>query len=91
MEWGVIGPFGLTHFVKELGLTEHALPPEAFYPLPFTDADLLFAADAAPVEAMITPRTRAIHLWSDMIKARKREPPPAGSFIAKMCERYGIR
>jgi hypothetical protein len=90
LEWGVIGPFALTHYVLASGLRHHCQAVDVFYPVHPNDASDLFLADAATVESRITSSTRAVHLWNDLISELKRSPPPAGSYIAKMCTRLGV-
>jgi len=90
LRWGTVGPYALTHYVKACHLIHHCQPADVFYPVPFTDATSFFSADAAAIEGQFTSSTRAVHLWNDMIKEAKRRPPPRGSFIAKMCERFDV-
>jgi len=87
--WGVIGPRALTHFARELELTHHAVPPDVFYPLPPKHAKLLFDPEAH-VDSYITDKTIAVHLWNEGIKELKRQPPPEGSFMARICSEYGV-
>ncbi len=87
--WGVIGPRALTHFARELNLTDHAVPQDVFYPLPPKRAKLLFDPEA-DVESYITERTVAVHLWNEGIKELKRAPAPEGSFMARICAEYDV-
>jgi hypothetical protein len=90
LEWGTVGPMALTHFVTSGRLLHHCQPMDVFYPVHFMDATSLFSADSASVEGKFTSSTRAVHLWNDKIKEAKRLPPPRGSFVAKMCEKFDV-
>jgi hypothetical protein len=90
LEWGAVGPLALTSLVYDHRLLHKCQPADVFYPVPWQQAHLTFEPDAAPVWDAMTSSTRAIHLWNDRIMALKSSPPPRGSFIAQMCERYGI-
>jgi hypothetical protein len=89
LPWGVIGPRALTHFTKELGVTEYAMPQDVFYPLPPKQAKLLFEPDA-DIESYITERTVAIHFWNEIIKGLKHFPAPEGSFMARICAEHDV-
>lgn len=80
-----IGPRALTHYVRKNRL--YALPQEVLYPLPVQYAVLSFIP-GVPVESYIAPETRTIHLWNTEVRELKRSPPPPGSFMARMCEKY---
>jgi hypothetical protein len=90
LEWGVVGPFALTHFVLASGLRHYCQAVDVFYPVGPNEASDFFLADAAIVETRITTSTRALHLWSNLIRRLKNVPPPPASYIAKMCSRLGV-
>lgn len=91
LEWGAIGPRALTYYVRAFRLSDEPAQPDVFYPLHFTEAEKLFAENGAEeVEKTFTPDTRSVHLWNEMIKSYKKAPPPAGSFVAKMCRRFNV-
>jgi hypothetical protein len=87
--WGVTGPAALTHFAREHDWLKFAQPSDVFYPVHWRDAGALFDPNVR-IENQITPRTRAVHLWNNRIPVQKSRPPPRGSFIARMCDRYGV-
>jgi len=90
MNWGSFGPIALTYFIKRRNLTNWALPIESFYPIHW-DNFLLFFASPDAISARITDKTIGVHLWSSsFIRDRRYEPPPAKSWLAMMCERYGV-
>lgn len=91
--WGVWGPMMITHFVRELGLLDKVQPLDAFYPVPFPDRTKMIR-DAAKVEAELTERTTALHLWASNkreLGLRHNGLPPAGSFLDKLLKKHGIR
>ncbi len=91
--WGVWGPMMITHFVREMGLLDKVQPLDAFYPVPFPDRTKMIR-DAAKVEAELTGRTTALHLWASNkreLGLRHNGIPPAGSFLDKLLKKHGIR
>jgi hypothetical protein len=89
LPWGALGPKALTHFIGQLGMTNDACPPDVFYPLHYTRAKDIFDPTQC-VEATFTVRTIAVHLWNHLILRFKNGAPPTGSFMAKICQQYGI-
>jgi len=90
--WGVWGPLMITHYVHELGLTDHVQPLNAFYPITFRDR-LKFLRRARIAEGLITDETTALHLWA----SSKRQLgnfhnglPPRGSYLDKLVKAHGI-
>lgn len=90
LEWGAIGPLALTRLIADFRLQHKSQPADVFYPVPWQEAHLTFAADASLVWSSFTSSTRSVHLWNDRVKDLKNSPPPRGSFIAEMSDRYGI-
>lgn len=90
LEWGAVGPFALTRLIADFRLMHRCQPVDVFYPVPWQQAHLTFEPDTPLLLNVLSSSTRAIHLWNDRIKELKRTPPPRGSLIAQMCERYGI-
>jgi hypothetical protein len=89
LDWGSIGPIALTIFARENDRLRVAQPSDVFYPIHWRDAAALFDP-VVHIEDRFTTRTRAVHLWNFHIRDLKTRPPPPGSFIARMCERYGV-
>ena len=87
MPIGILGPQMLTLWVHRHGIK--AQPREVLYPIHYNEAAALFNP-AAQIQDRITPATRAVHLWNTTIREFKRRPPPAGSWLAKMCDRFAI-
>ena len=89
MPWGTYSSGLVTHCVKKNGLQDTAQPPSVFYPLRWKDAKLLYGP-VENVEALLSSDTRAVHMWHSRLAGLRDAPPPAGSFIDKMCRRYGV-
>jgi alpha 1,4-glycosyltransferase len=90
MRWGTFGPRALTYALRRHGCEGLTRPPEVFYPVHYRQAPLPFGAPA-DVERLITANTIAVHLWSDSSQGPRRDSPPAqGSWLAAMCERFGV-
>jgi hypothetical protein len=87
----VIGPAEFTDFLRRSNRIHLAQPADVFYPLPHKKYAMLFDP-SANVEGFITPRTRAVHLWNNSIvqSGLLKSDPPRRSFIARMCDKYGI-
>ncbi|MCB2074252.1 MAG: hypothetical protein KDE49_11160 [Novosphingobium sp.] len=87
--WGTFSAGLVTYVVKRNRLQEYAQSPEVFYPVRWKDARTLYEP-AETVEAMIGPETRAVHMWHSRLQGLRDEPPPPGTFIAKMLERFDV-
>jgi hypothetical protein len=90
LPWGVAGPAMITYLARKYGRLSSAQAREVFYPVPYERAEALYD-DASVVEAMITPETVAIHMWHSRLRDLATGEPPAGSFIAKMCETFQVK
>ena len=89
MPWGTYSAGLVTYLAKKHGLTAHAEPPSTFFPVRWKDARMLYGP-AREIEDMITSETLAVHMWNSRLVGLFDKPPPEGSYIAKMCDRYGI-
>ena len=83
LPWGAAGPKAITHYVNLMGLADKVQSRDVFYPVHFQDATWIIDPEKS-FESMITPNTRAIHLWNFLLDQVKRHPPPAGSFIERL-------
>ena len=87
--WGSVGPALLTRHLRETGEIVHALPPSAFYPVPYTDAGLLLIPDAITPESL-PDDAWAVHLWASKLrKIRDAEhggKVPPGSYLAQVIQ-----
>lgn len=87
--WGTFSAGLVTHVVKRNKLQAHAQKPEIFYPVRWKDARSVYEP-AEVVEAMLTPETRAVHLWHSRLHGLRDNPPAPGSYIDLACKRFGI-
>lgn len=60
--WAEFGPSMLTRHLMETGLISHALPPESFYPIHWTNIKA-FRSPFVPSQG-----TYILHLWSEMLR-----------------------
>lgn len=93
-EWGLTGPAALSHYLKESGEWEHALPQQAFYPVSFPDRNKMILSRFDVEEMFLTDQTYAVHMWARRMKPRLEEKennrPRRGSFMHKALKRHGI-
>ena len=87
--WGTFSAGLVTHVVQQENLTRHAQSPDVFYPVRWKDARSLYEP-AEIVESMLTGKTCTVHMWHSRLEGLKDAPPAKGSFVAKMCDRYGV-
>ena len=87
--WGTFSAGLLTYAVRKNKLEKYAEAAEVFHPIRWKDAREVYGP-AEEVEAMLSPETRAVHLWHSRLQGLRDSPPPKGSYIAKMCDLYGI-
>ncbi|MEH7826726.1 hypothetical protein [Gemmobacter denitrificans] len=92
-KWGVWGPTMVSYFARKLGLTDLALPVDAFYPVTFPERlDIIRAARR--VHARITDQTTGMHLWASNkreLSLRHNGVPSKGSFILELMQKHGLR
>ena len=91
--WGVWGPLMITHFVHKLGLQDHVLPLDAFYPITFRDRTK-FLRRKQLARKEITENTTALHLWA----SNKRQIgnfhsglPPVNSYLEELVQKHEIK
>lgn len=89
LPWGSAGPALITYLVRKHGMLGLAQPRDVFYPVRYENAEDLFL-NAEAVEAEVTPRTRAIHLWHSRLAHWYDRAPPAGSYMDGLCRAHGI-
>ncbi|MBX8784743.1 galactosyltransferase Lgt5 [Ochrobactrum sp. GRS2] len=73
--WGVIGPQLLTHYVRELNLTDHVSSIDTFYNMHFECTNLLYEPGLSVLN-LTSGRSSALHLYSSRLKLNN---IPAGS------------
>lgn len=96
MQWGTFGPRALTQTLRRRNLTGLAVDRETFYPLDWRETALFFEAPDV-VEARLSTRTVAVHLWSSggfnatpEMMAKRNAPAPSYGWIGGKCAAYGI-
>jgi hypothetical protein len=89
MPWGTYAAGLVTYLVKKHRLTEFARPPSVFYPVRWKDARTLYGP-ADEVEKVLNGDTVTVHMWHSRLGELKAAPPPEGSYMAKVCERFGV-
>ncbi len=75
MRWGTTGPKALTWYAQQHGLVSKAAPIDVFYPVAMSHIGLLIDP-ALSLDELITPRTRAVHLWSQIFANAASGLPP---------------
>jgi hypothetical protein len=85
MPWGSLGPQALTAAARRHGIEDYALPPEVLHPVHWPDAGWI-RDPSVRLEDVTTPRTRAVHLYNEVVKSFKDRRAPAGSFLARLQE-----
>jgi hypothetical protein len=89
MPWGTYSAGLVTHCVKKNKLQSFALGSDVFYPVEWKDAKKLYGP-SEEVEALLTEKTHAVHMWHSRLGNLVLSPPPEGSYIHKMCEHFGV-
>lgn len=84
------GPQAFTHFAEATGEIGKAMGADALYPVPFQLNDVFYDPHSQ-VEKHFTDRTLSVHIYTNAARPWWRKNPPlAGSYIARMCERLEI-
>jgi len=93
LEWGVWGPAALTYFLNQTGEMAHALPEEAFYPVPFAKRREMLKP-GVDIEATLGPGTYGVHLWNRRLRRRilmhDRGQVAPDSFLGRALARHGV-
>lgn len=90
LPWGVAGPAMITYLARKHGLMDQVQPRTVFYPVPYDRAEALFD-DASVVEGMLAQDTVAVHMWNSRLRDLVDRPPPAGSYVGRLCQEHGVR
>ena len=85
MPWGSAGPAALTWLARRSGHDGLAMGSSVFYPMHWSRSSWI-VDPALSLERVVTPETRAVHLWNELIKTYKDSPAPPGSFLARLQE-----
>ncbi|MEM8752399.1 MAG: hypothetical protein AAGF90_05430 [Pseudomonadota bacterium] len=92
MPWGLWGPLGITHFLKETGEAKHARAVSAFYPVHYKDRNVFFKRPAKTL-AHFTEETTTVHLWARIKRfagMRHGGYAPKGSYLARLLEKHEV-
>jgi hypothetical protein len=82
LPWASLGPRAVTWLLTQAGLAQHAQPRSVFYPVIFGQPQL-FLKSGVDLAAMITAKTRTIHLWNENLHRRLDQTQP-GSAIHRL-------
>ncbi len=92
--WGLTGPAALSHFLTVTGEWAHALPQQAFYPVPFAERNKLIRRSINVEQVFLTENSYAVHLWARRMKRRlvltENNCPPKGSYLDRAVRKHGI-
>jgi len=83
MAWGTLGPAAISYYVKRHGLENRVRPREEFYPLAHDEVERLFDP-AVSIDELVTPRTKVVHLYNEMIRRKNLDAPPPTSPLGRM-------
>lgn len=89
-KWGAIGPALVSRFVEENPGVAKVLPADAFYAIPYLDADRLFLEEARTWCEAQTRNSLCVHLWNERLgrwKVPKDVLPCKGSYLASLFDR----
>lgn len=86
---GTFGPKAITALAEIHGLTAAAQPEDVFYPVHPRFAERLWDPTYRLAD-VVTERTITVHLWNEKLKQLKHIPPPDGSIVADLMQRYGM-
>ena len=89
MPWGTYAAGLVTYLVKKHRLEPFTLPPRVFYPVEWKDARMLYGP-AEDIEKMLAEDTITVHMWHSRLGELKQAPPPVGSYMAKVADRFDV-
>ncbi|WP_339107545.1 hypothetical protein [Thioclava sp. GXIMD4216] len=91
--WGVWGPHGLTHFLKETGEIKHAMPQEALYPIDYKWRAKM-TQPGYDWQKHITEKTYSIHFYGRRLRARINDKhggiPKPRSCVGMLMTKHGV-
>lgn len=83
MPWGVIGPDAITYFIKQARLESRVQDIDIFYPVHYGCIRHLLNPHLT-VQDITTSRTKAVHLYNEMLKDVDLDGLDGSSVLAKM-------
>ena len=83
LDWGEIGPRLLTNFLKNKNITNEVLPVNIFYPIHYTQVDILNNPKFTDYLINLSKDSYTCHLWNEILskKINKKELPNKNSFL----------
>jgi hypothetical protein len=88
MSWGTVGPAAISYYIKRHGLDGLVRPRDEFYPLAYDEVERLFDP-ALSIDDLITPRTKVIHLYNEMLGKMRVDVPHPASPLGRMIAAAG--
>jgi hypothetical protein len=89
LPWGTFSSGLVTYCAKKHGVADLAQEPSVFYPVRWKDARCVFDS-AEVINQMLTPETRAVHMWRSRLIGLAETPPQKGSYLDIACRRHDI-
>ena len=89
LPWGSLGPRALTYLAEKHAVAALAEPPDVFYPLDMDRTSLLFDPRLS-LDDLVTPRTKCIHLYNEVLRRKGRAEIPPGSPLAAIVREAGL-
>lgn len=84
----ILGPKALTNIMKTNGEVSHSAEPQVLSPVPWQYLDVLFNPFGG-WEGWFSEETRAVHLWSNMLRQHRKLPVSENSFIGQTFKSLG--
>ncbi|WP_141728530.1 galactosyltransferase Lgt5 [Devosia insulae] len=88
MPWGTVGPAAVSYYIKHHGLDGLVRPRDEFYPLAYDEVERLYDP-ALSIDDLITPLTKVIHLYNEMLGKMRVDVPHPASPLGRMIAAVG--
>lgn len=92
MPWGLWGPLGISHFLRQTGEDRFAKPVDVYYPIHYRDRNVFFKRPALSMNR-ITEDTQTVHLWARIKRfsgAKFGGYAPNGSFLHRLLVKHDV-
>jgi len=83
LPWGSLGPRALTYLAERHSLLDKAQPTDVFYPVDMDRITLLFDPELS-IGDLITPRTKCIHIYNEVVRRQRLVNIPPTSPLGRM-------
>ena len=93
VRWGQTGPKLLTAVLHEMDMLQYAAAQQSCYPIPWEDVTVFYYPRRFKEVIEQTSGSYAVHLWNEIIRQKgisKHVPPPKGSFLSFLFEKYEV-